>query len=202
MIRDVPPEAPRVSVRRVHDGGAEDVVGHLLAANDQWLVVLPEDRPEVWIPRHQAEAVRQVPERTVLPVSRGADLERALHRARSAGPAVRLGGWRLDRRAVLAVGDPGLPFAEAVAAAEGRLGHPAQLRVLGEAWPEAAALGFRPVAVRLVTTTEAPGPHPGETYPLARGWVGDVDAGDPAAVDAARGTGFTLRHRATILARG
>ena len=202
MIRELSPGAPRVSVRRVHDGGADDIVGHLLAANDEWLVVLPEDRPEVWIPRHQAEAVRRVPERTVLPVSRAADLERALQRARSAGPAARLGGWRLDHRGVLALGDPGLPFAEAVAAVDHRLGHRARLRVLGEAWgDEAEALGFRPMAARVVITTKAPGPHPVDTHPLSRGWIGDVDAEDLAAVGAIAAAGFALRHRATILAR-
>ena len=63
-------ETQRVSLRRRRDGGAlSDVVGHLIAANDEWMVVLPEDRAEVWVPRGEVESVRKVPERVVLPAS-------------------------------------------------------------------------------------------------------------------------------------
>ena len=63
-------DATRVSIRRRRPSGAlSDVVGHLVAANDEWMVVLPEDRGAEWVPRAEAEAVRKVPERTVLPAS-------------------------------------------------------------------------------------------------------------------------------------
>ena len=119
-------DATRVSIRRRRPSGAlSDVVGHLVAANDEWMVVLPEDRGAEWVPRAEAEAVRKVPERTVLPASAADALERVLEltwpglrRARLGGWTIRVGRGKTQRaNSVLAVGDPGMPFADATIAA-------------------------------------------------------------------------------------
>ncbi|HMR48606.1 MAG TPA: GNAT family N-acetyltransferase [Arachnia sp.] len=161
------PDATRVSLRRRRPSGAlMDVVGHLVAANDEWLVVLPEDRGPEWVPRGEVQAVRRVPERVALPASPPAALQRVLDLAWPGLRRARLGGWvvRVGRGAtrransVLAVGDPGLPFRQAVAAAEDWAGVPLPLQaVLGSAVAEEArALGWTVSSPTLVLVASAP----------------------------------------------
>lgn len=139
-----------MSIRRVSStGAAGDVVGHLIAANDEWLVVLPEDRGAVWVPREQAASIRRIPERTVLPASDGEALQRVLARTWPGLRGARLGGWLLregcgvTKRAnsVLAVGDPELPFEEAVNAAEDWYRSPVTLQIVAGSRAESSAAG-------------------------------------------------------------
>lgn len=146
-------ETQRISLRRRRDGGAlSDVLGHLVAANDEWMVVLPEDRAEVWVPRGEVESVRKVPERVVLPASDADGLERVLDRTWPGLRRARLGGWILRAgrgvtgraNSALAVGDPELPFEEAAAAVERWSKAPAKLQAVvgGRPFEEALAAGF------------------------------------------------------------
>lgn len=200
MIVEVPAGAPRLSLRWTHDGTARDVVGHLVAANDEWLVLLPEDRAAVWVPRSECQPPRVVPERQVLPASREEDLERALERARPATRRARLGGWRLSDHLVLAVGDPGDPLAQAVREVEEWGGRRPSIRTLrgssAEGW---AALGYLEHRVSVVLTADSSvAPMPGAVA-LSRGWALEVDATDEGAREGAVAVGFMERHRAVTL---
>jgi ribosomal protein S18 acetylase RimI-like enzyme len=159
-------DATRVSIRRRRPSGAlSDVVGHLVAANDEWMVVLPEDRGAEWVPRAEVEAVRKVPERTVLPASAPDALERVieltwpgLRRARLGGWTIRLGRGKTQRaNSVLTVGDPGMPVAEASAAANEWAGAalPLQAVLGGRTADEARALGWTAVSPTVVMVAEA-----------------------------------------------
>ena len=160
MIIDLPPGAPRLTLRWNSPQGARDVVGHLVAANHEWFVLLPEDRPAVWVPRAEASGVKEVPERTVLPASPPEAVERVLdrmfpglRRARLGGWVLREGHWRTGRaNSVLAVGDPGLPFAEALEAAEEWYGRRPQLQIVlgGVVEDEVRAHGLEVKAETLV----------------------------------------------------
>ncbi|MBK7821673.1 MAG: GNAT family N-acetyltransferase [Tessaracoccus sp.] len=159
-------DATRVSIRRRRPSGAlSDVVGHLVAANDEWMVVLPEDRGAEWVPRAEAEAVRKVPERTVLPASPADALQRVvdltwpgLRRARLGGWTIRTGRGRTQRaNSVLAVGDPGMPFLEAVAAANDWAGTQLLLQAVvgSRVAEEALALGWRAASPTVVMVADA-----------------------------------------------
>lgn len=198
MIVEVPPGAARVSIRRATPDGPRDLVGTLLAANAQWQVVLPEDGPAVWVPRTEVEAMRRVPDRTVLPGSTPADVERFLERLRPSGRRYRLGGWRIADDAVLALGDPGLTAAQAVAAVEAHLGHRAVVRTPADPSPDLRdALAARPARSRVVLTSSAPADISG-AVPLTRGWALDLDADDAEALAAASASGFSAHHRALV----
>lgn len=143
----------RISMRRRRDTGAlSDVVGHLIAANAEWMVVLPEDREAVWVPRSEVETIRTVPERTVLPASAPDAVQRILDLAWPGLRRGRLGGWTVrvgrgaTRRAnsVLAVGDPGRALDEARAVVAGWAGEelPLQAVLGGRTADEALALGW------------------------------------------------------------
>ncbi|MFD0866971.1 hypothetical protein ACFQ06_14305, partial [Tessaracoccus lubricantis] len=81
MIIEVPVDAPRISLRHLdEEGRASDLVGHLVAADDDRLVILPEDKPAVWLQRSMVRNIRRVPERTVLPASPPDALQRILDR--------------------------------------------------------------------------------------------------------------------------
>jgi ribosomal protein S18 acetylase RimI-like enzyme len=159
-------DATRVSIRRRRPSGAlSDVVGHLVAANDEWMVVLPEDRGAEWVPRAEAEAVRKVPERTVLPASAADALERVLdltwpglRRARLGGWTIRVGRGKTQRaNSVLAVGDPGMPFADATIAANEWAGRDLPLQAVrgSRVADEALALGWEAASPTVVMVAEA-----------------------------------------------
>lgn len=142
-----------------------DVVGHLVAANDEWLVVLPEDRGADWVPRSEVQAIRRVPERVPLPISPAAALERMLDLTWPGLRRARLGGWVIrgahgkTQRAnsVLAVGEPGLPFAEAYALAEEWAGEslPVQVVLGSREADEALAMGWEMASPSVVMVAEA-----------------------------------------------
>lgn len=188
-------DATRVSLRRRRPTGAlMDVVGHLVAANDEWMVVLPEDRGPEWVPRSEVQAVRRVPERVPLPASPPAAVQRVLDLTWPGARRARLGGWVLraggggTRRAnsVLAVGDPGLPFSEAVAVVEDWAGAPAILQaVLGSAIAdEAQALGWVASSPTGVMVARAPASGQGVREDLVVAdapddlWLGVFRGGD------------------------
>lgn len=159
-------DAARVSLRRRRPSGAlMDVVGHLVAANDQWLVVLPEDRGPEWVPRAEVQAIRRVPERVPLPVSPAEAVERVLDLTWPGLRRARLGGWVLrvgrgaTRRAnsALAVGDPGVPFAQACALAEEWAGERLPLQAVrgSRVADEAIAAGWEEWSPTVVMIAEA-----------------------------------------------
>lgn len=150
MIIQLPDNAHRISLRRVDgDGRASDVIGHLVASNDEQMVVLPEDRPAVWIPREEIRSVRKVPNRTVLPMSTPDALQRVLDVTWPGVRRARLGGWVLRQgrgatkraNSVLASGDPGLPWRDAVAEASTWMGVAPVLQVVSDDAIVAEALG-------------------------------------------------------------
>ncbi|MHA6524283.1 hypothetical protein [Tessaracoccus sp. G1721] len=184
-------------------GAARDVVGHLLAANDQWYVVLPEDRGPVWVPRGEAEAVRQVPPRTVLATSRPADIERVLERSTRSGRRARLGGWQLGDGRALALGDPGVPLDRALAAVTGWCGGPAVIRALpGDLAEALQGLGCGLSHAALVLTAASPSARVPTAVPLTRGWALEVPADDGEGHAAALGAGYVERYRAVTLTLG
>ncbi|HSO68458.1 MAG TPA: hypothetical protein VLQ67_02360 [Arachnia sp.] len=202
MILEPPAGAPRLSLRWVSGGAARDVVGHLMAANHQWYVLLPEDRPAVWVPRAEATGVRRVPERSVLPVSRPEDLERALEQARPATLRARLGGWRLSGHGVLAVGDPGAALEDALREAEAWCAGSAPVRTLpGGPTESLLALGLSSYGGVVVLTSDRTAPSLPGAVPLTRGWAVEVHIGDQAGLEAATAAGFAERYRAAILTR-
>ncbi|MEL4359361.1 MULTISPECIES: GNAT family N-acetyltransferase [unclassified Luteococcus] len=87
---------PRVSLRRVTpDGVASDLVGELVRADQQEVVLLPAGRGPVTIPRSQIRALRRVPARVVRPSSRTDDLQRVMAQGWPGIRTVRMGGWSL-----------------------------------------------------------------------------------------------------------
>ncbi|MDF1490014.1 GNAT family N-acetyltransferase [Tessaracoccus caeni] len=173
-------DAARVSLRRRKPSGAlADVVGHLVAANDEWLVVLPEDRGPAWVPRAEVQAIRRVPERIPLLVSPADAVQRVLDLTWPGLRRARLGGWVLrtgrgkTQRAnsVLAVGDPGVPFAEACALAH---------EWAGERLPIQAALGSRVADEALAAGWEVASPTVAMVAD-ARGLLGQPESTPPIA---------------------
>ncbi len=139
LIVDAPTsESQRVSLRWESADGASDVVGHVVAANTDWVVVLPQDRPAVWVPQAEARNLRRVPERTVLPTSSADSLQRILDRTWPGTRRARLGGWILRdgpddsfrANSVLASGDPGVEFDEALRLVREWQGGPVRLQVV------------------------------------------------------------------------
>jgi len=200
LIHELPDEAPRLSLRWLSGGVARDLVGHLLAANDQWYVVLPEDEGPVWVPRGETEAVRRVPPRTVLAASRPADIERALERSRPSGRRARLGGWLLRDGHALAVGDPGMPLDEALVAVAGWCGRPVLVRTLpGDIAEALQERGCRVAQAAAVFTAASQTAPMRAAVPLTRGWAAEVAADDPEGREAALGAGFVERYVAITL---
>ncbi len=173
MIIEVPAGSPRVSLRHLdRDGRATDVVGHLVAADAERMVVLPEDKPAVWMERSRVHHIKRVPERTILPASPPDALQRMLGRTWPGLRTARLGGWvlragrgRTSRaNSILVGGDPGMPWPEAVAMADEWLGKPATLQVvLGDPIIGAAqAEGYRlvgPTVVMVARSDDLPYDH-------------------------------------------
>lgn len=88
--------ARRVSLRQVAlDGTAHDLVGDLVLADDQRVVVLPAGRGPVELPRSQIRAMRWAPARVVRPTSRVDDLVRLSALGLPGATTVRMGGWSL-----------------------------------------------------------------------------------------------------------
>ena len=181
MIVSLPDGVRRISLRRVDAlGRASDVVGHLVAVNDQFLVVLPEDRPEVWVPRAEVRQTRSVPERRVLPASPPDAVQRILDLAWPGERRGRLGGWVLrassgtSRRAnsVLVAGDPGVPWEEAVQEADHWVGGTAVLQVV-DGDPLVGEPGFVREADTIVMVADA------TTGEVPTGWVvGDAPSAE------------------------
>lgn len=200
MILEPPAGTPRLSLRWVTGATARDVVGHLVAANHQWYVLLPEDRPAVWVPRAEAEGIRRVPERSVLPVSRPEDLERALEQARAGARRARIGGWRLSEHGVLALGDPGAGLRDALRAAQAWCGGSAVVRTLpGDSSESLMALGLSfaggiVVLTSGILTSSWPG-----AVPLTKGWAAELHVDDQVGLEAAAAAGFSERYRADVL---
>lgn len=201
------PTRRRISLRRQGPDGARDVVGHLLAANADWLVVQPEDRPAVWVPRGEATAIREVPERPVLAGSGAEQVERLLERGLPASARARLGGWVLRRGDgadpgwVLGAGDPGMPFAAALTAAGEWAGGPIRLRVVAGSGTErdAVAAGFASTAEAVVLVA---GLLPAPRGPARRDAVFVVvDADDRDALALHASQGLVEHHRHRYLAR-
>lgn len=131
----------RVSLRHVtSDGTASDLVGDLVQADDEQLVLLPAGRGPVVVPRHQVRAMRTVPPRVVRPSSGVDDLQRLMAEGWPGTEQVRLGGWTLhagqgwSRRANSAhpTGDPERSLDEALAAVQqfyAERGQPALLQL-------------------------------------------------------------------------
>lgn len=154
MIIEVPEGAPRVSLRYLDpDGRATDVIGHIIAADDTRVVVLPEDKPAVWMQRDNVHHMKRVPERTILPASPPDALQRMLGRTWPGLRTARLGGWVLRAglgrttraNSTLVGGDPGMPWTEAVTVVDEWRGKPATLQVvLGDPIIEPARVaGYR-----------------------------------------------------------
>ncbi|WP_077686054.1 GNAT family N-acetyltransferase [Tessaracoccus aquimaris] len=139
-----------------------------MAANQEWLVVLPEERGAVWVPRPEVETIREVPERVVLPASSAESLERALDPTWPGLRRARLGGWVLRQgsgvtgraNSVLAVGDPEVPFEEALSLAGGWYEGPVTLQAVvdGRRAAEALAAGFVAAKPTIVQTRSVAGP--------------------------------------------
>ncbi|WP_394276092.1 GNAT family N-acetyltransferase [Luteococcus sp.] len=86
----------RVSLRQVKlDGTALDLVGDLVLADDDRVVVLPAGRGPVEVPRSQIRAMRWAPARVVRPTSRVDDLVRLAALGLPGDSTVRMGGWAL-----------------------------------------------------------------------------------------------------------
>ena len=122
----------RVSLRHVDDGGqAHDLVGELVLADDERVVVLPAGRGPVEVARSAIRAMRQVPPRVVRPSSGVDDLERLMAEGWPGTEQVRLGGWTLHagggftKRANSAhpTGDPGRSLDEALLAVQDFYAH-------------------------------------------------------------------------------
>lgn len=150
----------RVSLRWERGSDLTEVVGYLIAANDEWLVVLPEDREAVWVPRHQAKALREVPPRLVLPASGPEAVQRVLDATWPGIRRARLGGWVLRKgpgssfraSSALAIGDPGRNFEAASALADEWAGGPLPLQVVigSTAQREGRAAGRKLISITRV----------------------------------------------------
>jgi GNAT superfamily N-acetyltransferase len=117
----------RVVVRhRLPDTSATDLVGDLLRLDERELVVLPDDGPEVLVRRADVVAAKPVPARVVRPTSAADAVQRVADLGWPGLERRRLGGWVLRAgngftgraNSALAVGDPGVPLADAVAQVE------------------------------------------------------------------------------------
>ncbi|GAA4897967.1 GNAT family N-acetyltransferase [Tessaracoccus lubricantis] len=173
MIIEVPVDAPRISLRHLdEEGRASDLVGHLVAADDDRLVILPEDKPAVWLQRSMVRNIRRVPERTVLPASPPDALQRILDRTWPGVRRARLGGWvlrdghgRTSRaNSALVSGDAGLPFPEALKLADEWRGQPTILQVVmgDRCIDQARAQGYElrgPTVVMVARADDLPYDH-------------------------------------------
>ncbi|MDO5676265.1 MAG: GNAT family N-acetyltransferase [Propionibacteriaceae bacterium] len=173
MIIEVPLGAPRVSLRHLDpDGRAGDVVGHLIAADADRIVVLPEDKPAVWMRRSNVKNLKRVPERTVLPASPPDAIQRMLGHTWPGLRTARLGGWvlragngRTSRaNSTLVGGDPGMPWDEAVKLADEWRGKPVTLQVVLDdpVIAKAEAVGYRllsPTVVMVARSDDLPYDH-------------------------------------------
>jgi len=117
----------RVVVRhRLPDTSATDVVGELVRLDRRGLAVLPDDGPLVDVEAAAVVVAKPVPARQVRPTSGAGAVQRIADLGWPGLERRRLGGWVLRAgngftgraNSALAVGDPGLPQAEAVAAVE------------------------------------------------------------------------------------
>ena len=119
----------RVSVRRQVDGGLSDVVGHLLALSDRSLSVLRRDGEMVDVDPSAVTAAKVVPAAPVrsgweVPHLTPADMQRMCWAGWPARESEMLGDWALRAHggitgranSAMAVGDPGRPVADALAA--------------------------------------------------------------------------------------
>ncbi|WP_432515253.1 GNAT family N-acetyltransferase [Kineococcus sp. SYSU DK001] len=129
-VRDLPVGSRVVVRHRLPDGSASDALGDLVAADATTLRIATR-RGEVRVARADVLAAKPVPPP---PVRRGAphtaigteDLERVMAEHWRPLERLDLGGWRLRAAAgftgransALAVGDPGRPLPEAIAAVE------------------------------------------------------------------------------------
>lgn len=172
MIIEVPAGAPRITLRRTDpDGRASDVVGHLVAADADRMVVQPEDKPAVWLDRATVRGIRRVPERAVLPASPPDAVQRMLDHTWPGLRRARLGGWVLRdgngytsrANSILIGGDPGMPWDRAVELADDWRGRPSILQVvLGDAViAPARAAGFWLVGPTVVMVARADDLPPG-----------------------------------------
>lgn len=108
--------------RRLPDGSASDVVGHVLEETPESLVVLPIDAPAVRIARRDVIARRVVPPKTVRPSSSAEAIERIAAQGWPGTTVSRLGGWLIREGAgwtgransCLVAGSPGLPTGQAL----------------------------------------------------------------------------------------
>lgn len=166
MIIELPVDAPRVSLRYIErDGRATDVIGHLVAADADRVVVLPEDKPAVWMDRTRVHHMKRVPERTILPASPPDALQRMLGRTWPGLRTARLGGWvlragrgRTSRaNSTLVGGDPGMNWQDAVRLADEWRGTPVTLQVVAgdPVIAEARAAGYRLVGPTVVMVARA-----------------------------------------------
>lgn len=173
MIIEVPAGAPRVTLRHLDPGGrATDVVGQLIAADADQIVVLPEDKPAVWMRRSDVRNLKRVPARPVLPGSPPDALQRMLGRTWPGLRTARLGGWVLragkDRtsraNSTLVGGDPGVPWGEAIRLASEWRGKAVTLQVvLGDPIiAKAQGIGYRlggPTVVMVARADDLPYDH-------------------------------------------
>lgn len=120
--------ASRVSVRHVDSrGDARDLVGQLVLAEAERIIILPAGSGPVEIARRDIQAMRRVPPRVVRPTSSVDDVQRQLAQAWPGLEQVRMVGWTLylgdgfSQRAnsAHATGDPGRPLSEALAGITG-----------------------------------------------------------------------------------
>ncbi len=201
-----------MSVRHHVGGGLTDVVGHLLDVTDDTVSVLRRDGTVVAFDPSTVTAGKPVPAEPVrpgwaVPQISAADLQRVCSAGWPARTTARLGDWVLREHggvtgranSAMAVGDPGLPLAEAVVAVEEwyaehglpplmqlPLADPRNLELADLGWarrhgtvvqtaPVAPLLASLPQRADLAATVEA------TPSPRWRTLMHDLDANDPAA---------------------
>jgi ribosomal protein S18 acetylase RimI-like enzyme len=161
-------EGARVSVRRRVEGGLTDVVGHLLEAGDSALTVLRPSGEVVVLDASAVTAAKVVPPAPVrrgweVPAVSPADLQRICWAGWPAREVEMLGDWALRAHdgitgranSAMAVGDPGVPLADALGVVRrwyaGRDLPPLlQLPLADPVNREMAALGWRRQHVTIV----------------------------------------------------
>jgi ribosomal protein S18 acetylase RimI-like enzyme len=161
-------EGARVSVRRRVEGGLTDVVGHLLEAGDSALTVLRPSGEVVVLDASAVTAAKVVPPAPVrrgweVPAVSPADLQRICWAGWPARDVEMLGAWALRAHdgitgranSAMAVGDPGVPLADALGVVRrwyaGRDLPPLlQLPLADPVNREMAALGWRRQHVTIV----------------------------------------------------
>lgn len=115
----------RISLRRQHESdphSASDVVGDVVARDDESITVQPWDRPAVRVPLADVLVWRAVPPRAVRLNSTPADLARLAARGWPGLELQRVGGWELRAgdhytgraNSALPEGDPGCPVGQAL----------------------------------------------------------------------------------------